>query len=210
MAKLIVEAGENKGQIYGLEETVIIGRAETNPVYINDPLSSREHSKITKEQDGFYVMDLGSRNGTLVNGEKITVRKLKRLDLITIGRTHFRFDDSDAPASPAGEKPVEGSPRMKTAIEEKVPSATPTKPITQPEAKKIFKDIRAMEKSSPEEEAATEEPSMFSRIMFFLFLIVFFVVLLLLSKWVGDLLITRWAKSQPKPPVTDSTNPESK
>jgi L-ascorbate metabolism protein UlaG (beta-lactamase superfamily) len=95
MARLIIIEGSLFGAEFKLGETAIIGRDKANAVFIDDSRASREHSKITKEPDGFYISDMGSSNGTKVNEEKISIRKLKQGDIITVGRTSFRFEEHE-------------------------------------------------------------------------------------------------------------------
>jgi diguanylate cyclase (GGDEF)-like protein len=83
-------------------DEVIIGRALEADVRLNDSRVSRLHARITTEQDGesadnttYRIADLGSTNGTLVNGEPITDVFLNDGDKIEIGEHLFRFDMLD-------------------------------------------------------------------------------------------------------------------
>jgi diguanylate cyclase (GGDEF)-like protein len=79
-------------------EEVILGRALEADVRINDTKVSRQHAKLTAITDSrtsernYVLTDLFSRNGTLVNGAKITREILQNGDKITIGEHIFRFD----------------------------------------------------------------------------------------------------------------------
>jgi two-component system cell cycle response regulator len=79
-------------------EEVILGRALEADVRINDKKISRKHAKIRTIHDTrsntteYVVTDLNSRNGTLLNGEKITQEKLQNGDKITIGENILRFE----------------------------------------------------------------------------------------------------------------------
>ncbi|MEJ7848490.1 MAG: GGDEF domain-containing protein [Pyrinomonadaceae bacterium] len=79
-------------------ETVIFGRALGADVRINDTKVSRKHAKITtvlnpETQLTEYVLtDFGTKNGTFVNGQKITQEVLQNGDKITIGEHILRFD----------------------------------------------------------------------------------------------------------------------
>jgi pSer/pThr/pTyr-binding forkhead associated (FHA) protein len=97
MAFLIIEtSGINQGRsTFEIQDEAIIGRDKSNPVFINDHIASRQHAKIIKEKDGnYHLMDLGSRNGTIVNGERVQSRRLFDKDRITIGRTVLIFSES--------------------------------------------------------------------------------------------------------------------
>lgn len=78
-------------------EEVILGRALEADVRINDTKVSRRHAKINqvvtdKDQVEYVLTDFGSRNGTLVNGQKVTREVLQNGDKITIGEHILRFD----------------------------------------------------------------------------------------------------------------------
>lgn len=79
-------------------DEVIIGRAIEADVRLNDSRASRLHARISSELDpvtlqtSFRITDLGSTNGTLVNGEPITEEPLNDGDKIVIGDHLFRFD----------------------------------------------------------------------------------------------------------------------
>jgi Protein of unknown function (DUF3662)/FHA domain len=71
--------------------TVTIGRLPGNEVVLKDSGASRRHAEV-RERDGAYVLtDLGSTNGTQVNGETVQSRTLSDGDRITIGTTVIRF-----------------------------------------------------------------------------------------------------------------------
>jgi diguanylate cyclase (GGDEF)-like protein len=82
-------------------DEVIIGRALEADVRLNDTRASRLHAKITTEGSGeareasYRITDLGSTNGTMVNGELITEAVLSDGDKIVIGDHLFRFDMLD-------------------------------------------------------------------------------------------------------------------
>lgn len=71
-------------------EFVIIGRARDCDVVIQDPKASRQHCKLTRREDGFMLEDLGSRNGTYVDGKKISEPLvLKANQAFKVGDTIF-------------------------------------------------------------------------------------------------------------------------
>lgn len=71
---------------------ILIGRETSNDIILNDLNVSRQHAQIAFEPQGVWVVtDLGSTNGTLVNGMPITRRGLADGDRITLGMTEFVF-----------------------------------------------------------------------------------------------------------------------
>src|SRR5918999_2073088 len=95
--------------------SLIVGRAPNSDVPIFDPTISRRHAELQCGNGGFAIRDLGSSNGTYVNGEKITQRAIAPGDVLTFGKVSFRVTeapDTPAPvprASPAHPTPDSGS-----------------------------------------------------------------------------------------------------
>jgi ABC-type multidrug transport system ATPase subunit/pSer/pThr/pTyr-binding forkhead associated (FHA) protein len=72
------------------KSTIIIGRSESADIFINNSLISRNHSKITKIDNKYFIEDLGSMNGTFVNGQRIYGKsQIGSDDSIIIGRVRF-------------------------------------------------------------------------------------------------------------------------
>src|SRR5438309_3080071 len=79
-------------QFWNLHEgPVTIGRGNEANAKVEDELLSKTHFTITPEPAGFTIKDLGSKNGTLVNGQGITQHVLKPDDEVRAGRSTFRF-----------------------------------------------------------------------------------------------------------------------
>jgi len=73
-AILMVRGGPDEGNSIPLSEgMVMIGRAPLNDVVLEQPGVSRQHAGIRGDSEGYWVADLGSRNGTYVNGEMLSV-----------------------------------------------------------------------------------------------------------------------------------------
>ena len=79
-------------------EEVILGRALEADVRVNDTQVSRQHARVTSTKDPatsvteYVLTDLNSRNGTFLNGRRVTMEKLSNGDKIAIGETILRFD----------------------------------------------------------------------------------------------------------------------
>ncbi len=70
-----------------------IGRAEGSHLVLHDPEVSSRHAEIVASQEGFLLRDLGSANGTRVNGTPVTEARLHVGDEITVGSTRLRFGE---------------------------------------------------------------------------------------------------------------------
>ena len=79
-------------------EEVILGRALEADVRVNDTQVSRQHARVTSlKKEGaipteYVLTDLASRNGTFLNGRRVTSERLQNGDKIAIGETILRFD----------------------------------------------------------------------------------------------------------------------
>jgi hypothetical protein len=74
------------------DEPLSIGRLEGCDITIEDPNVSRRHAEIRRTEDAFEITDLGSTNGTRVNGAIISEHRLHSGDVVTIGTTSIRFE----------------------------------------------------------------------------------------------------------------------
>jgi adenylate cyclase len=79
----------------------VVGRAVTSDISLYDPTISRRHAELTPTADGIRVQDLGSSNGTFINGTKIESGLLTPEDSITFGKVVCHIITADA--RPAGE-----------------------------------------------------------------------------------------------------------
>ncbi|MFF7941927.1 FHA domain-containing protein [Nocardia gamkensis] len=66
-----------------------IGRTTDNQIVVNDPLASRKHARLVASAEGLTIEDLGSANGTFVNGHRQQRAVLRERDIITIGNIDF-------------------------------------------------------------------------------------------------------------------------
>jgi len=71
-----------------------LGRLETNDVALEDPNISRLHAEIRQEKGNFFLVDLASTNGTLLNDKPVKKEKLKNKDTISLGETTLEFREA--------------------------------------------------------------------------------------------------------------------
>ncbi len=76
------------------EEPVSIGRVDECTITIPDPKVSRHHAEVRRDREGFVLVDLGSTNGTLVNGRPVREAPLQDGDRIGIGPANLVFEAS--------------------------------------------------------------------------------------------------------------------
>jgi len=100
-ASLILLKDKNPVSEYAIsrERPLIVGRASDAIVHVRDPKLSRHHCEVGWTQDGYYVRDLNSKNGTFMNGARITRARLRDGDRVQIGLTRFVFRGEPAGSS---------------------------------------------------------------------------------------------------------------
>jgi two-component system cell cycle response regulator len=85
---LVVIAGAHLGEIFPVEGEILIGRdPEASLRLAEDEGVSRRHARVTPTEEGALLADLGSQNGTFVDGEKVQERLLKEGMKIRVGQT---------------------------------------------------------------------------------------------------------------------------
>ena len=75
-----------------------LGRRAENDLQLEDGMTSGSHAKLQSEDGAWEIVDLGSSNGTLLNGARVTSARLSPGDLVQIGGSRFIFDGASAPA----------------------------------------------------------------------------------------------------------------
>lgn len=110
MIALEVIAGPDAGARHVLPdlEPQLIGRS-TEAIGSTDRTVSRRHAELTPSPEGWFIRDLRSTHGTIVNGDRIEGRRALRVgDVIRCGETQLRVQEADAPAAspPAGTDPA--------------------------------------------------------------------------------------------------------
>ena len=108
VAYLIVQEVDERGKVYRLvdRQVTTIGRAPTNRIVLDDEVCSRSHCEIFYSDGGWYIRDLGSRNGTLVQGLAISQdHRLQEGDMVEIGDSEaiFTFDVSRFSSRPTSD-----------------------------------------------------------------------------------------------------------
>ncbi len=83
--------------------TLLVGRAANSDIPIFDPTISRRHAKLSSTAAGLEVSDLGSSNGTFVNGERVDSATVRVGDEVTFGKVPFRVAIQEAHARPREE-----------------------------------------------------------------------------------------------------------
>jgi len=147
--RLIVRTGPNPGMVFDLtKEIATLGRDVANDIVIGDPEVSRQHSRITRTPGGYVVEDMGSTNGTFVNGERLAApRVLRDGDLVGLSeKVTLSFEaivpGSDETVVSSAEEPERYPPTVREPMPiaskpspppvKSTPSPTPAAPVPTP------------------------------------------------------------------------------
>jgi len=94
-ALLIAHSGPNKGARFLLDtEESIAGRHPNADIFLDDVTVSRRHAKFTRSGESFLLSDIGSLNGTYINGDRIDEIKLNSGVQVQIGKFRLNFYQS--------------------------------------------------------------------------------------------------------------------
>lgn len=98
IAWLLILDGDLHGREFRLADNVTIGRGHGNDIVLADDRISRAHARISLENSRYYIVDLGSRFGTLVNGQRVSRQELRDRDQLTVATTELLFIQAASPA----------------------------------------------------------------------------------------------------------------
>jgi len=98
MADITVKSAEGGKERFPLtRDRITIGRSRESDIFLPDQWLSRHHAEIRHDAGGFAVVDLGSKNGTLLNGDQVAdIQRLHDGDVITLGEHILTFSDDSA------------------------------------------------------------------------------------------------------------------
>jgi hypothetical protein len=101
--EILLVSGPGAGQRFPLGTRSTIGRGEKNTLQLDDEQASRNHAVIVRSNEGVWLQDLGSTNGTQVNGRLIRQPvMLESRDRVRIGNTVLQVIRSGRPTAPSG------------------------------------------------------------------------------------------------------------
>jgi transcriptional regulator with GAF, ATPase, and Fis domain len=106
-----VREGERQQRLVFEQPRITVGRSLRNEVAILDRLASRVHCSIEWSEGKLLLTDLGSQNGTVVNGERVLARDLRRGDVIRVGAAEIEVGG----VAPVAEEPGTESPAESAA-----------------------------------------------------------------------------------------------
>lgn len=85
---LFVRSDSQQGKEFEVNDVMVLGRSEETDVVLGDPYASDFHMRLVTQEDGLMLHDLGSTNGTYVNGRRVSApTQLRKGDTIQVGKT---------------------------------------------------------------------------------------------------------------------------
>src|SRR5271154_6868341 len=94
VASLFVIQGADQGKRFELKaKPMALGRDQSNPIRLHDTEVSRRHAEVRPSDNSFRIIDLGSANGTYVNGQAIDQAPLRSGDRLQLGQTVMLFNE---------------------------------------------------------------------------------------------------------------------
>jgi pSer/pThr/pTyr-binding forkhead associated (FHA) protein len=132
--RLVVANGAHAGRTYELPPPparLVVGRAESADVSLDDGDASREHAELVIDAEGVLVRDLGSKNGVLVGERRVSEARLVDRDELRIGATVLAYEDVAEPSLRAIEALAEVSSPA-PSLPPPPPSEPPPAPAVEP------------------------------------------------------------------------------
>ena len=92
--EVVAALGYEPGTVFELGDSATVGRSPTADVRIDDPYASSAHARIFPRGQFMYIEDMGSTNGTYLNGRQLRKpEQLRVADTIRIGDTEYRYQE---------------------------------------------------------------------------------------------------------------------
>ena len=92
--EVVAAMGYEPGTTFDVGTGATLGRADGADIRVDDPFASSAHARIFSRGDFMYVEDMGSTNGTYLNGRQLrTAERLKMADVIRIGDSEYRYEE---------------------------------------------------------------------------------------------------------------------
>ena len=92
--EVVAAMGLDPGSSFEIGESATMGRADGSDIPVDDPFASSVHARIFPRGQFMYIEDMGSTNGTYLNGRRLrAAERLKVGDTVRIGETEYRYQE---------------------------------------------------------------------------------------------------------------------
>ena len=165
--RLVMRSGPNAGQVYSLDKSeMYIGRDLGNDIIVNDPEVSRRHLRLFVQGNQYGIEDLGSTNGSFINGQRLAGPYLLHTgEFLTLGeRINFVYEvvDTDATVASIGTQMRRDQPQTAPAAQMPAPPppfSTPIYPSAQPG--NAYEPVKPPDQGSWLDQAAQDNPNVY-------------------------------------------------
>ncbi|GAP15177.1 protein containg FOG: FHA domain [Longilinea arvoryzae] len=167
--RLVMRSGPNAGQVYSLEKNeVFIGRDLANDIIVNDPEVSRRHLRLFLQGNQYCAEDLGSTNGSFVNGQRLAGPfNLQSGEFLTLGeRINFAYEvvDTDATVVSLAAQPRQEQPPVAPAAHIPPPPPPFSTPEYQPaQPANVYEPVLPPDQGSWLDQAESGNPNLYQQ-----------------------------------------------
>ena len=92
--EVVAAMGHEPGTAFDISRGATMGRSDGADIRVDDPFASSAHARIFQRGEFMYIEDMGSTNGTYLNGRKLrTAERLKMADSVRIGDSEYRYQE---------------------------------------------------------------------------------------------------------------------
>ena len=92
--EVVAAMGHQPGESFDIAAGATLGRSDGADIKVDDPFASSAHARIFPRGEFMYIEDMGSTNGTFLNGRQLrTAERLKVADTVRIGDTEYRYQE---------------------------------------------------------------------------------------------------------------------
>jgi hypothetical protein len=92
--EVVAAMGLDPGTAFEIGDSATMGRADGSDIPVDDPFASSVHARIFPRGQFMYIEDMGSTNGTYLNGRRLrAAERLKVGDTVRIGETEYRYQE---------------------------------------------------------------------------------------------------------------------
>jgi hypothetical protein len=92
--EVVAAMGHDPGSVFDIGDGATLGRSDGADIRVDDPFASSAHARIFPRGEFMYLEDMGSTNGTYLNGRQVkSAERLKVADSIRIGDTEYRYQE---------------------------------------------------------------------------------------------------------------------
>jgi hypothetical protein len=92
--EVVAAMGHQPGAVFDVGDGAMMGRADSADIPVDDPFASSAHARVFTRGDYMYVEDMGSTNGTYLNGRQLRqAERLKVADVVRIGDSEYRYQE---------------------------------------------------------------------------------------------------------------------